>query len=422
MSLQPLDKGAIFNPRARRIKVALVDDDATFGRFVSLHLQAEGAIDAVAMTDGDELLAYPDIDELQCIILDFQMEGESGLQLAERLRNTLPKLPPFIMLTGTGDERRVIKALRWGFADYVPKRNLNFKHLEERIVTAVEQHAERERKEYELQRKMAQDAKLSVFDELTGCYARAYTMDRIAKLFSHGEDRAFALLLIEYESLDMISSSFGLAAAQTARKTFARKLRDSVRAEDIVGCFDESRFLCIMDTGCSAPAFQNLCNTITQRLSSSFNLGGTVIRLTGRAGGILMPEAEVFVQNFVSVLEGRLQKAKESGNLYHCGDSFEHSASDMSAQEAPGIPAVGEDRRRHRRRRVLRAAKIFAHDSTVTLDCSVRNISESGALLRFDGYFRPPSSFMLQIVGEGSPRPAEIRWQTGNDVGVEYVD
>ncbi len=82
-----------------------------------------------------------------------------------------------------------------------------------------------------------------------------------------------------------------------------------------------------------------------------------------------------------------------------------------------------KNRRREQRYRVLKRGKIVIKGLSSVVDCAVRNMSESGAQIRVEGYFVPPNRFQLQIMGHfNEPVWVEKRWQVGNDIGVLFQE
>jgi len=89
----------------------------------------------------------------------------------------------------------------------------------------------------------------------------------------------------------------------------------------------------------------------------------------------------------------------------------------MPSTEAPTLE---QDRRKAPRRRMLKAAKIRLLDSTAVFDCTVRDISVSGARLTL-GHFQPlPRLFCLDIVDIGAFYCEVVR-ANGRDYGVRFV-
>lgn len=54
--------------------------------------------------------------------------------------------------------------------------------------------------------------------------------------------------------------------------------------------------------------------------------------------------------------------------------------------------------------------------------CMVRNYSDSGALLVFQGKFEPPDRFRLTIEAKGVDAVCEVRRRNGSEIGVTFVE
>lgn len=77
------------------------------------------------------------------------------------------------------------------------------------------------------------------------------------------------------------------------------------------------------------------------------------------------------------------------------------------------------DRRQRPRFRVLKSARIVLNDRASVLDCTVRNVSESGACLALPTASILPSAFEISI--DGLPyQTCRVIWQYCNRVGVEF--
>ena len=68
----------------------------------------------------------PDFDGLQfdLVLLDYRLGDEDGLQYLRRFRR-VPKFPPVIMLTGAGNERLAVEAIKQGATDYISKLEMS---------------------------------------------------------------------------------------------------------------------------------------------------------------------------------------------------------------------------------------------------------------------------------------------------------
>lgn len=353
MLQKPATSFELFDPNLT-LQVALVDDDATFGRFAAANLGINAPFDVIPMTSGDELLAYPGVDQLDCIILDFQLEKENGLQVAERLQQEIANPPPIIMLTGEGDERCVIKAFRSGFADYIPKRKLDFAHLQTRVGDAIQRVRRDMQREQEIFRTQRRHAEFSMFDEQTQCFSKNYVLTAAERLFALQSDAPFALLLVELETLDAISKTCGLAIAQKAREAFAKKLCENLRSTDIVGRYDDDRFLCALDTDCDSTTILELSTQISHRLACTINVSGMSVRISARIGGVFLPNPEIRFDNVIGALEQRLEAAQPGGldfNPPTVAEVSNDNVTELNPLQSDGSRQV--ESRRDARRRVF---------------------------------------------------------------------
>ena len=80
------------------------------------------------------------------------------------------------------------------------------------------------------------------------------------------------------------------------------------------------------------------------------------------------------------------------------------------------------ERRNQKRRRTMMQAKAIFNDKQSTIDCVIRDLSETGARLQFAGRADVPSTFELLIGGEAAPRICGVVWRTSDSVGVKFLE
>ena len=99
--------------------IFIVDDDASFRNAISRLVRAGGyAVQTFA--SATEFLQSARPDAPGCVLLDLQMPGPSGLDLQSALARSENALP-IVFLTGKGDIRTSVHAMRAGADDFLTK-------------------------------------------------------------------------------------------------------------------------------------------------------------------------------------------------------------------------------------------------------------------------------------------------------------
>jgi len=102
-------------------RILLVEDDEALAELLTWHLRREGHnIEHTA--DGEEALLLAAEGPPDIVLLDWMIEGLSGIEVCRRLRRaTSTANVPIIMLTARGEEEDRIRGLETGADDYVTK-------------------------------------------------------------------------------------------------------------------------------------------------------------------------------------------------------------------------------------------------------------------------------------------------------------
>ena len=99
----------------------LVEDDKALAELLIWHFERE-EFEVLRTGDGEEALPLADERTPDVIILDWMIEGVSGLEVCRRLRRKAQTANvPIIMLTARGEESDRIRGLETGADDYVTK-------------------------------------------------------------------------------------------------------------------------------------------------------------------------------------------------------------------------------------------------------------------------------------------------------------
>lgn len=104
-----------------RAKMLLVEDDAALAELLVWHFQRED-FEIRHTADGEEALLIAQESPPDLVLLDWMIEGLSGIEVCRRLRR-MPETQnvPIIMLTARGEEEDRVRGLETGADDYVTK-------------------------------------------------------------------------------------------------------------------------------------------------------------------------------------------------------------------------------------------------------------------------------------------------------------
>jgi len=102
-------------------RLLLVEDDRALADLVTFHFERSG-YEVSRTGDGEEALILADEYRPDIILLDWMIEGISGIEVCRRLRRRATSAnTPIIMLTARGEESDRIRGFDTGADDYVTK-------------------------------------------------------------------------------------------------------------------------------------------------------------------------------------------------------------------------------------------------------------------------------------------------------------
>jgi diguanylate cyclase (GGDEF)-like protein len=346
------------------------------------------------------------------------------------------------MMTGGGRESIAIRAFRMGVSDYLPKTGLRPEHFVASVMKVVERSRQESLSKIEYKRLVA----ASGVDAVTGLEGWSRLEERLNQLalLPPTARASYALILIEFLEYQHVTEHFGLKIADQSLRAFGKRVKELCRSNDVCGRYSEATFLVIIQVD---PVTHNLevnCQRLADKLSFRLNFdlasfsvsacvaGSRCLRTTNSdetdALRLLEPAATMLAQAKAAKL--RFKAFPEGGQesttaAPQTSDSVNSEAS-ATAGWVEGRPAADQlratDRRRQVRQRVFKRGLIHLLTPAGTFNCTVRNLSSNGAGLRIDDVYAIPETFDLEIAGSGEKRRVRLRWQTGVNIGVEFVN
>ena len=106
-------------PDQENPRILIIEDDPGQARLVQKHLERKGYVIEVA-ADGNEGLAMLEQATYDSILLDYNLPQRNGMDVLAALTR-VRSAPPVIMVTGNGNEKVAVDAMKAGASDYIVK-------------------------------------------------------------------------------------------------------------------------------------------------------------------------------------------------------------------------------------------------------------------------------------------------------------
>ncbi len=126
---------------SEQFRVLVIDDDPGIREYLQALATRQG-YRVFAAADGEEALEHLDETRPDMVTLDAILPGMDGLETLRHLKQHLPEVP-VIMLSGHGQARTIVEAMRLGASDFL-RKPFEVEELELAFRKALENHALKE--------------------------------------------------------------------------------------------------------------------------------------------------------------------------------------------------------------------------------------------------------------------------------------
>mgnify|MGYP002376117578 CR=1 FL=1 len=292
------------------MRILAVDDDpiilellGQFVEIIGMHelTTADSALEALDMLDD------PDTGPIDCFMLDIQMPGMDGIELARRIRETARHADtPILMLTAMSDKRYIDAAFAAGATDYVTKP-FEIAELKERISVVegmAEARQQRTKKIFAAKSAADQASQVALFEPIS-----IYDVDNVIEYSSMENyvaqlsrsalfgSTTFAFSIREIEGFHEAMSSFEFYSLIS---DVAEVISDTLQGHQFLMSYAGSgTFVCITESGWR-PNMNGLMDAVNLELSQTElfdNYGqrihprvsaGQAVRLIWKSGNSVM--------------------------------------------------------------------------------------------------------------------------------------
>lgn len=311
----------------RPLSVLLVEDNPDHQSILREILESNDryAIKLSMAPTGPQGLEMIKKDRFDLAIVDYKIPGFDGLELlksvADRNIGT-----PIIMITGAGDEKIAVEAMKVGAYDYVVKDTLFTDSLNLVINRSLERYREKREKERlekqlrrqtaELERANRKLKRLSITDDLTGIYNRRFIFDRFQEECARASRYPLihSCAIVDLDLFKSINDKFGHLFGDFVLKKTASIIKRNLRKIDSVGRYGGDEFIVLMPMTDANNAYV-LAERIRKMIEAQvFKRGKNSVRVTASIGIASCPTENINDRRqLIGSADKALYKAKSGG-------------------------------------------------------------------------------------------------------------
>ena len=240
-----------------------------------------------------------------CVIIDYHMPGQNGLWVINELRLENIHIP-IVMLTGEGDERIAVQAMKAGAQEYLPKSDVQHSDLPKLIRSAIE------RKQQEIN-----FLNLAIKDPLTGLASRYAFMQALDKAVSRAErtGKVLAVMFLDLDKFKQINDTHGHAVGDAVLQEVGKRMLNCLRDCDTLARLGGDEFVVILEEltndgvrGCASAAKR----IIEAVADEDYCISGLILAVGTSIGIAVYPLTATSKDELLSLADQAMYESKRS--------------------------------------------------------------------------------------------------------------
>lgn len=288
------------------LKLLVVDDDDVDRERIRRMLDLTGLeAEVEEVSNVSDSLSVLEHNSFDCIIVDYRLGSEDGLDLLTQIRTSLELKSAVIMITGLGDEEVAAEALRLGASDYLTKSQLKAPQLLSAVLDAVHRNdAENRLRE------------LAHYDDLTGLVSRHLLLDRLQQEISNigRTGKKAALAFLDLDDFKPVNDNHGHKAGDVVLVEIASRLKNAVRTGDTVSRLGGDEFVLLLSEVTSSSECEDLLSRILLILNVPIRINQIdAIRVSASIGVTIISEDKLDADTVLRRADQTMYQAKSAG-------------------------------------------------------------------------------------------------------------
>jgi two-component system cell cycle response regulator len=258
----------------------------------------------------DESSAWERLEEewFDLVLVRMPMPGGDALRLTSRLRaRAETRDMPLVFLAGDDQREAVLRGFELGGNDHV-MRPVDPPELRARVRNQLRQRRYQELLRDNLDRSL----ELAVTDALTGLRNRRYVRRHLDQMLRSGAP--VAVLMIDADHFKSLNDRYGHATGDAALRELARRLRQHLRAVDVVARYGGEEFLAVI-SGAGLDEAEAVAERLRLAVAEEpFEMPELGLRLQITVSiGVAVAGPDATVDSLIAEADEALYRAKELG-------------------------------------------------------------------------------------------------------------
>jgi diguanylate cyclase (GGDEF)-like protein/PAS domain S-box-containing protein len=152
----------------------------------------------------------------------------------------------------------------------------------------------------------------ATFDQLTRCHNRAAIMTELERTLHRARqhDEGFGVVFVDIDRFKPVNDRLGHAAGDELLAVVARRLREAVRAQDLVGRIGGDEFLVLCPDTRHREVAQQIGDRIAEHVNGSVRLGEQAIAVTVSIGVVWARGDQLRVDELVALADRAMYRSK----------------------------------------------------------------------------------------------------------------
>lgn len=273
---------------SQRIRVLTIDDNEIDREIITRALaKSRLSIDHVAVESFVQAKSLLDDEIFDCMLLDYQLPPTNGIEILNSL-SAKENLPAVVMLTGMGDERIAVEAMKSGVHEYINKNAMTVHSITDAIESAITE------KQSLREKSLHQDEleKMSFYDHLTGLANRNLFFNRLNEQtkISRRHNQSFCVILMDLNGFKMINDTMGHASGDLLLIEVSRRLIELSRDSDTVARLGGDEFIFLLPDSCDCGGASTVARKVIESISRPVEIEGHNVSVGASLGIAMFPE------------------------------------------------------------------------------------------------------------------------------------